>query len=362
VSPDNAEALFKEARQRRRHRQAWIAVGIVLVLTIAGLALAVVRSGPPTAPARRVGGPRTLPATPSPGDRGVSSASGYTPVQEMGLADDAVGWAADGLGIYLTTDQGRTWRTITPPNLANEDVSERIGALDAIGQNDLWLALEDVPGLVPYAQSTDGSDRGGGIDRSSDGGLTWTFTTLPGCLQSCGPNLSLSFGDPRHGFAAIGPGEAGSVMLFSTDNGDETWTGLGAQPDLGGSAQVVFSSPLDGWAVTGPVFFGNSGEANERGGMFYRTTDGGVSWSPAPAPAPGLPAEDQFAVPTFFGTRTGVMLSNPENVPGSRPLCWSPMTAGRHGPLTRCLPLPGLLDISRGASDCALPPLNLPVG
>ena len=197
----------------------------------------------------------------------MSGALVYTPVQAIGLADYGVGWVADVTGIYLTTDQGRSWRTITPPNLANEAVSDRIGALDAVGQNDLWLALEDVPGLVPYSpQSPDGSYRGEGIDRSTDDGQTWTFGASPGCLQACGANLSMSFVDPEHGFAAIGSGQAGSTMMFSTDDGGATWTGLGAKHNLGGSAQIVFSSALDGWAVTGPTF-GDHGQQKSSGGV-----------------------------------------------------------------------------------------------
>lgn len=248
----------------------------------------------------------------------------YTPVQAIGLADYGVGWVADVTGIYLTTDQGRSWRTITPPNLANEAVSDRIGALDAVGQNDLWLALEDVPGLVPYSpQSPDGSYRGEGIDRSTDDGQTWTFGTLPGCLQACGANLSMSFVDPEHGFAAIGSGQAGSTMMFSTDDGGATWTGLGAKHNLGGSAQIVFSSALDGWAVTGPTF-GDHGQQKSSGGVLYRTGDGGASWSPAP----GLPSTDQFALPTFFGTKTGVTLSNPDGVPARSTLIFATDDAG----------------------------------
>lgn len=176
-----------------------------------------------------------------------------------------------------------------------------------------------MPGLVPYSQSTDGSDRGQGIDYSTDGGQTWAFSALPGCEQDCGANLSVSFVDPEHGFATIGPGQSGPTSLFSTDDGGAIWTRLGGVPDLGAisvggpspGAQIVFSSALDGWAVTGPTFGGGDEHETSPGGAVYRTTDGGVSWSPAP----DLPPKEQFAPPTFFGTQDGVVLSNPGNAP-----------------------------------------------
>ncbi len=236
----------------------------------------------------------------------------------MGLADASVGWAASANGLFLTTDQGRRWRTITPPNLANAFVAEHVGSLDAIGRSDLWLVLIDVPGLVPYSQSTDGSDRGEGIDRSTDGGRTWTFSALPGCLQACGANLTVSFVDPEHGFATNGPDDSGPTMLFATDDGGATWTPAGNLPDLGSilvggpgpGPQMEFTSALDGWAVTGPLD-GYDAKQVSPGGVLYRTVDGGTSWTRVS----GLPAKAQYSLPTVFGTESAVVLSNPEGAP-----------------------------------------------
>jgi hypothetical protein len=140
---------------------------------------------------------------------GAVAAPDYVPVQTMGLAGSQLEWAANGTNLWVTADGGQTWRSVTPPNLSAMTVSEHITAVDAVGTDDLWVVIEDVPGLVPYSQSVDGSDRGEGIDRSTDGGRTWTFSAVPPeCLQTCGP-ISVSFVDAEHGYAEASPQSGG---------------------------------------------------------------------------------------------------------------------------------------------------------
>ncbi len=142
-----------------------------------------------------------------------------------------------------------------------------------MGVNDLWLVLYDVPGLVPYGESQDGSDRGEGIDRSTDGGRSWSFSTLPGCVQLCGPT-ALSFVDADHGFAAVS-GDQGNphgppAMLFATQDGGASWQQLATPPDLGGvvmdgpapDSKLVFTTAQDGWAVSGPFEGPNATTSN----------------------------------------------------------------------------------------------------
>ncbi len=186
-------------------------------------------------------------------------------------------------------------------------------AVDAVGKSNLWVVLEDVIGLVPFSQSSDGSDRGEGIDRSTDGGRTWTFTPLPNCLQRCGP-IHLSFVDAQHGFATVSSTPGGEPeMLFVSQDGGVTWSRASAPPDLGSVVlggpiavpQLLFTTSTDGWAVTGPPV-AYSAHITNFGGRLYRTTDGGASWSAAP----GLPTGVSFSLPTFFGTHDGVVLGD----------------------------------------------------
>lgn len=174
----------------------------------------------------------------------------------------------------------------------------------AVGREDLWLPVGNVIGPLPAGQPNDGSVRVTGIDRSTDGGLTWSFTGLPGCLQECGNMPSLSFLDALQGFAAIGP-DHGGTQLFFTGDGGVTWVPVAGIPTADG-ARIEFTSPVDGWAVGTYAFAGGSGDA----GRLYRTSDGGLTWSPAP----GLPSNEAFQIPTFFNSNEGVLLGRDDSI------------------------------------------------
>ncbi len=314
---DDAAALFREARRRRRRRWSAAVGGLVLALVATLIGLEVSGGGPGRPPQKAsTGGSPRVQAGPGPNaDAGLA---GFIPpaVEVMGQADTQLVWAAGISGLYITSDGGAQWRTVTPPNLANEYVAERVITMEAVGQNDLWLVLYDVPGLVPYSESQDGSDRGEGIDRSTDGGRTWTFSTLPGCLQLCGPT-ALSFVDADHGFAAVSADDGNPngrpALLFATGDGGATWQAVATPPDLGGvemggpapDPKLVFTNAQDGWAVSGPLEGADATTANP-GGVLYRTTDGGHAWSVVR----GLPSGG-LSLPTFFGSQDGVVLHDP---------------------------------------------------
>jgi photosystem II stability/assembly factor-like uncharacterized protein len=85
-------------------------------------------------------------------------------------------------------------------------------------------------------------------------------------------------------------------------------------PDLGGiivggpqaDRQIEFTSLLDGWEMTG-LTSGPGGVTTSQGGVLYRTFDGGQSWTRTS----GLPAKNQYSLPTFFGSQDAVVVSNP---------------------------------------------------
>jgi photosystem II stability/assembly factor-like uncharacterized protein len=307
----DAESLFKEARRRRRRRRAAATAGVLFVVAI--VVVSVLETGRGSTGPSRVGQghPRSPQPVAQPGHHAPTAATPlpvYPPAQMIGTTGSSLAWAATGATLEISSDAGQTWRTVTPPTLQGVSVSIKITAVDAIGTDALWVGIYDVPGLVV---PNGGSSRGEGIDHSIDGGKSWSFITLPSCLQECGP-ISLSMVDAQNGFAVASGVQGQSALVFSTHDGGTTWTQIATMPSLGGvdvggpleGSQLLFTSDLDGWAVPGPSD-GTSSEPQSPGGVIYRTTDGGLSWSAVS----GLPVGLHYTLPVFFGPQDAVTLA-----------------------------------------------------
>jgi len=309
TEPD-PQALIEEARRRHRRRRRWTGVAVLVLGLALGVALSVSggSGGPPmnaTHESRSNGSVKTTTATVPP------LAPPSVVINTAGRLDATSAWADNVSNLFVTHDQGATWQVVTPlPSLLAKQggPADRIQSVVAVGANDLWLAAGDVIGLVPFSQSADGSDRGAAIFRSTDGGTTWATITLPGCVQACGGNLSLSFVDALHGFATIGPGNSMHTHVYSTTDGGSSWNPVSVlfTPPI---ADIVFTTVADGWALTDPTFIGDT--VTSPGYSLLQTTDGGVTWT---QPL-GLPAAGMYEAPTFFGAQDGVVLrSSPSPV------------------------------------------------
>ncbi len=312
-TPVEPEALFKEARRRRKRR--WTITGLLvlaLVLVACVIGVDVSGSGPNRQqPSGHHGEPRS----------GTNTPQHRSPVQPTlavndaivgqmgrigeGPTDRGVQWAINGSGAYLTTDAGRHWRNITPTSLRGAGAGERLGALVGIGAIDLWLPVHEVVGVVPPGTGIDGSTRGAGIERSTDGGRNWTFTVLPGCVQICGDDIDLSFISQSDGFALTGPAETGALhFLFVTTDGGASWEKVSDPSFHGDRTSMVFTTPQQGWAVTAPTYARNGHRVDDPGGVAYQTTDGGRTWHSVGS----LPGAERYGLPTFFTGRIGVIV------------------------------------------------------
>jgi photosystem II stability/assembly factor-like uncharacterized protein len=177
-----------------------------------------------------------------------------------------VAWAANCEGLYLSSDMGRRWTTITPAILRNSAcVSDHSGPPVSGGGTRILLPLYEVGGLAnPTTPGNGGSSRGDGLEVSADDGATWQLASSPGCGPVACEQLSAGAGDD---FNVV------DNSLYVIDDGGTTWTKIGSTPPR--VRAVAFATTRDGWGTTSTA---------ER---LYATDNGGKSWSPVTLPASG---------------------------------------------------------------------------
>ncbi|GAA4892658.1 oxidoreductase [Streptomyces coeruleoprunus] len=228
----------------------------------------------------------TSPARAAEGDREAARGLGWrltdtgTQVRFRGLAAvsrDAA-WVAGSRGTVLrTSDGGRSWRNVSPPDAAGlefrdvEAFDERRAVVLAIGEGEASR-----------------------IYRTQDGGATWTESFRnpdPRAFYDC-----VTFFDSRHGLAMSDPVD-GRFRILSTADGGRTWrvlpdTGMPeALPGEAGFAAsgqcLVTSGPKDVWLATG------GGAA----GRVLHSGDRGLTWTAAESGLPaGEPARGVFGL------------------------------------------------------------------
>jgi photosystem II stability/assembly factor-like uncharacterized protein len=175
-----------------------------------------------------------------------------------------------GDGVYKSTDAGRTWKRM------GLETSEHIGkiVIDPRNANTVYVAAQG-PLFSP------GGERG--LYRTTDGGATWSaiLTISPNTgisdlvIDPKNPDIMIAsaYQRRRHVGQAIGGGpEAG---IFRSTNGGRNWskitTGL-PTGDMGRTGLAVESR-------TNPTEFYAIVEAQSGQSGFYRSTDGGASWT-----------------------------------------------------------------------------------
>ena len=152
------------------------------------------------------------------------------------------------------------------------------------------------------------------IHSTADGGLTWQRSKILSFIPANGPKIlslipangqiSLQFVDPQHGWLTVGIGGIFKTWQFAamyqTVDGGTSWSSVGPIPLKDRQATVVdlpnrclktavFIDQTRGWASgdcsTAP------GAADSGPVFFYRTIDGGRTWSPQALPVPaGYPS------------------------------------------------------------------------
>ena len=186
-----------------------------------------------------------------------------------------VTWVANGHGIWLTANAGRTWRRSVPPDLAARGVAPGlISGVQFVDRRHGWMSV--ILDADPRSLAQGGHHFE--IDRTTDGGRTWHWSLPPGCFSICGSS-TISFLDARHGYAlawwvTIKDRRSG-LKLFRTEDGGRTWR-LVSRPSVGG--QIAFLNDREGFVVENRQIPGLLGGIPEPA-VLSHSSDGGRTWS-----------------------------------------------------------------------------------
>jgi photosystem II stability/assembly factor-like uncharacterized protein len=127
------------------------------------------------------------------------------------------------------------------------------------------------------------------IYRTADGGRRWSAKPIVGGVAYLTSVSSVSFADAVHGWLLLStPTVASGAELERTNDGGATWTNLGSPAGGNDLAyRVHFTNPQVGWL-----------DSLSARPYAYRSVDGGATWQQVPLPSPhGVwPATGQFFV------------------------------------------------------------------
>ncbi len=215
--------------------------------------------------------------------------------------NDQVGWAVGNIRggtnplrrIYKTTDGGTTWRLNGPTNFQGylrsiEFFDANIGLCGTVnghlfrttdgGEN--WVDIISTispkpPGVCGLAKADENTIYGVGVYynpafvlKSIDKGLNWTYMDMSAYATSL---IDVHFFDANHGFVTGSNGDAGGVVLYTTDGG-ETWEEKFA---TGGPSERI-------WKIQTPDnihFYGSIEKLIQEGETrIIRSSDAGQTW------------------------------------------------------------------------------------
>ena len=182
------------------------------------------------------------------------------------LTHVGVGMSHDYVVLFSTSDGGLTWqRLLDPYNDGQIQACQKTGLLFLDSQAG-WLT-GDCGGVMA----------GAFLNRTQDGGLSWTYIDLPAPADqpllydvnswaACGC-YDLHFFDAQVGVLGVrctlysqdSSEPTFAHYVYATQDGGASWS---AQPYPGGT--LLFVTPRQGWALSGDI---------------YQTFDGGATWT-----------------------------------------------------------------------------------
>jgi len=206
------------------------------------------------------------------------------------LADLGVGAGSNAVAVYQTNDGGITWiqKYSNDPNNPNASESLPLSGLKN-GLAPLTMQTAFVHGVV-YSQGT------AYLFRTDDGGMNWSATTLP--LPDGAQNYELGidqgqmkFVSPTDGYITLRlTGDIYQVAVYVTHDGGDTWSLTPTLLPDAGSADFLSAAEA--------VIY--------NGEQFYVTRDAARTWNIIP---PDIIFGDTFAMMDFVNTMTGWIIT-----------------------------------------------------
>jgi hypothetical protein len=195
--------------------------------------------------------------------------------------------------VYLSSDL-RHWRNITPPLRSTPGGCQYTWASASfVSQTDGWLLANN------------GADASTILRHTVNGGMTWV-TQPGGETGSAGGGESIDFVNARLGWRQqIADGSNAPFVLQRTDDGGSSWTNVVRAPTRNNGCEFltdVFANASIGFAA---LPSGGAGAGVSLSTPYvWRTLDGGVHWSKMTLPRPpplGSKVSTVYFQPTFFG-------------------------------------------------------------
>lgn len=186
-----------------------------------------------------------------------------------------------GLGIFKSTDGGRTWAHYGASTFAGRCFSRLV--VDPVTPSTVYAAITPAGGFPEKAGAKNHPLKDGplGVFRSTDGGVTWT-RLAGGLPNQAATDLAIHPTSPNTLYAAIGrPFGSADNGVYRTTNGGATWTKLaGGLPTSGNgriSLAIAPSNPNRLYALIVNPCDAAGNNASTRNA--YRTNDGGDTWT-----------------------------------------------------------------------------------
>jgi photosystem II stability/assembly factor-like uncharacterized protein len=248
-------------------------------------------------------------------------------------------WAVAYTDIVHTTDGGATWENQPRPGADNLNSVDFFDSQHGIAMGNTTLYTRDGGHTWTQSNGAFGYDvemadanlafitdhRVAGYSRSTDGGATWTFRTMPSNITTiqCFDSLNCVAASPSgvyHSYDgglnwSFVPGQGGEFASTYFVNHKQGWVVYGdsaSRTTDGGATWQAQTLPGGSWIYDSMFSDANNGWGV--GNNMVRTTNGGVTWQAVSLPAESLPLWDVDFVDAQHGIAGGDSFLNTDSV------------------------------------------------